>query len=262
MAWNLPWGQVIATYATGDIIGSGGGLIGLNEGTVAGSYAAGSISGSGGGLVRRGDGRVLYSYWDTDTSGHTTSAGGIGRTTAQLRTPTRYGGIYARWNVDVDGDGRPDDPWDFGNSTEYPVLSLDFDADGQATWEEFGDQRGPIPRLAVATLVEQWLTLVFSKDLDQSSRPSPRDFTVRVDGTETPVEAVEVDGREVRLRLRKAPEDVEEVTVSYTPGANPIRGVAGNPAPAIDRSPVKVDAEPLRSFWRAWRLILLREEGE
>ena len=33
-----------------------------------------------------------------------------------------YTGIYADWNVDVDGDGNADDPWSFGTSSEYPTL--------------------------------------------------------------------------------------------------------------------------------------------
>ena len=48
------------------------------------------------------------------------------------------------WNVDIDGAAGTDDPWDFGTASEYPVLKVDFDGDGTASWEEFGDQR-PAP---------------------------------------------------------------------------------------------------------------------
>ena len=47
----------------------------------------------------------------------------------QLQEPTGYTGtIYANWNSDVDGDPTTgdadgnDDPWDFGTSSQYPVL--------------------------------------------------------------------------------------------------------------------------------------------
>jgi len=30
--------------------------------------------------------------------------------------------------------------WDFGDNTQNPVLKVDFDGDGTATWEEFGTQ--------------------------------------------------------------------------------------------------------------------------
>ena len=41
-----------------------------------------------------------------------------------MQSPTEYAGIYADWNVDLDGDGSSDDPWRFGSATEYPVLNL------------------------------------------------------------------------------------------------------------------------------------------
>ena len=81
-----------------------------------------------GGLVGTNDGTVSASYWDIDTSGMTVGVGaGItagveGNTTAELQTPTDYTGMYASWKIDVDGDGAPDDIWDFGTSSEYPKL--------------------------------------------------------------------------------------------------------------------------------------------
>ena len=46
---------------------------------------------------------------------------------------------------DADGDGETstgaDDYWDFGTSGQYPVLIVDFDGNGSATWQEFGTQR-------------------------------------------------------------------------------------------------------------------------
>ncbi|WP_419913051.1 hypothetical protein [Candidatus Poriferisodalis sp.] len=66
-------------------------------------------------------GSITASYWDSDES-QATGPGGEGKTTAELQTPTDYTGIYANWNVDLDGDGSADDPWDFGTSCQYPVL--------------------------------------------------------------------------------------------------------------------------------------------
>ena len=58
-------------------------------------------------------------------------------------------GIYRNWNTDIDdADGDSfettgtDDPWDFGTDDQYPALRADVDGDGEATWEEFGIQRG------------------------------------------------------------------------------------------------------------------------
>ena len=51
-----------------------------------------------------------------------------------MQAPSGYTGIYRNWG-DVDR-------WDFGTSSQYPVLKVDFDGDGTATWQEFGNQRG------------------------------------------------------------------------------------------------------------------------
>ena len=112
------------------------------------SYATGTVAGERnvGGLVGRNirsgssTGTVTASYWATTTSGRTTSAGGQGRTTAQLQAPMDYTGIYAQWNVDLNDDSTNDDPWDFGMDDEYPVLAVNVDGDGDTTWEEFGYQ--------------------------------------------------------------------------------------------------------------------------
>ena len=39
------------------------------------------------------------------------------------------------------GDASADDPWEFGTSSQYPALKVDFDGNGTATAGEFGSQR-------------------------------------------------------------------------------------------------------------------------
>ena len=157
---------IVSTYGIGAVAGRGsiGGLLGYNSDTsvVIGSYAIGSVSGSSGvgGLVGRNDrsNGVSASYWDIETSGQTRGVGvgfdsGIeGKTTAELKAPTSYTGIYRDWNTDIDdadGDGYEatgtDDPWDFRMEDRYPALRVDFDADGETTWEEFGTQHVAVP---------------------------------------------------------------------------------------------------------------------
>ena len=117
-------GTISASYATGDVSGGGddiGGLVGRNNASVIASYAAGRVSTSGdtfyiGGLVGYDDdegGDITASYWDTQTSGQAGSYGGVGKTTAELQSPTTNSGIYADWDASV---------WDFGNSRQYPAL--------------------------------------------------------------------------------------------------------------------------------------------
>ena len=156
-------GTVTASYATGSVSANNtvGGLVGRNSGgTVTASYATGSVSGrqSVGGLVGGTGGTVTNSYYDGDTSGRTFGIGSDddnndntvnsgetnslpGKTTTQMHTPTGYAGIYAAWNVSIDGDNTADNPWDFGTSGQYPALKVDFDGNGTATWQEFGAQR-------------------------------------------------------------------------------------------------------------------------
>ena len=134
-------GEIQASYATGRVSGSShvGGLVGdlpnkPGDRQMRASYATGRVSGSShvGGLVGHMQGHTITaSYWDTTTSGQTSSAGGTKKTTAQLQTPTDDSGIYADWDADQ---------WDFGTSSQYPVLKVDFDGDDTASWQEFGYQ--------------------------------------------------------------------------------------------------------------------------
>lgn len=142
--------RIIASYFVGRVSGEStiGGLVGLGvDGTITTGYAVATVVGEGylGGLVAEGiDATVTDSYWDIEVSGLTTSAGGVGKTTHQFQSETGYTGIYGNWNVDLDDDQIGDDPWDFGLTTQYPVLKVDFDGNGTATSAEFGDQR-PLP---------------------------------------------------------------------------------------------------------------------
>ncbi|WP_419840583.1 hypothetical protein [Candidatus Poriferisodalis sp.] len=153
-------GALRLNRSNGQVLSRGGGLVGValfcgglgDWPRLRSSYSVGQVSrpqgwrneGLTGGCtvpVRRADkGRAANSsYWDTDTSGPTDSpaALGAGYTTAQLQAPTSYAGIYADWNVDVsvgayDGrfNGPGDDPWDFGTSSQYPVLKYCADKPG------------------------------------------------------------------------------------------------------------------------------------
>ena len=145
-------GTVTASYASGTVSADeyAGGLIGIGGASdVYASYSTSSVTGPErfvGGLLGYADYSFSSSYWDIETSGVSTGHGGVGMTTNQLRNPTSYSdAIYAEWNVDVDGDGIADDPWDFGTDAQFPALKADVNGDGQATWQEFGDQRRETP---------------------------------------------------------------------------------------------------------------------
>ena len=133
---NLGTGRIIACYSHASahaslpaISGATlGGLSGYNneQAHIIASYATGlvttSTSDTVGGLLGENDaGTVTNSYYDTSTVGGV-SGPGTGQTTSALQTPTGYTGIYANWNVDVDGATGNDNPWNFGTSSQYPAL--------------------------------------------------------------------------------------------------------------------------------------------
>ena len=106
-------------------------------------------------------GTVTASYWDTDTSGLPADASGgaagtagRGQSTSALQAAAGYAGLYAAWDVDVDGDDVADAPWDFGTDRQYPALSLDVDGDGVAGWREVGRQLRAGPALTAAPAVD------------------------------------------------------------------------------------------------------------
>ena len=146
-------GRISRSYATGRVSGNRdvGGLIGTNASIIAGNYSTGpasatsSTGSSVGGLVGANESafsKINESYWDSTTSG---IAGARGLSTAALQGPTVLNGIYQTWS------GR----WDLGTSAQYPVLSEDFDGDGNETWQEFGHQLRAGPELTATGGIEQ-----------------------------------------------------------------------------------------------------------
>ena len=160
-------GDVIACYSrasvhaepqTGSLNAYAGGLVGRNGGASApriiASYSTGTVvavsgGGVGGFLGNNSGGTVTASYWDSTTSAvaddsDTTAPEGVA--TADLQTVLGYEGIYANWNVNVDGATGADDPWDFGGAGAYPALKFggmnpakqragDYDQDGDGLIE-------------------------------------------------------------------------------------------------------------------------------
>ena len=144
------YGKIFAAYATGGVTSTGarsaaGGFIGGNvtsSADIKSSYSTGAASATGtsstaAAFVGWGNGQIADSYWDSATSGVSDDADATspeGKTTSELQTPTSAAGIYANWDdMDVTNDGTADDdPWDFGTSSQYPVLSFgDLKAESQ-----------------------------------------------------------------------------------------------------------------------------------
>jgi len=119
VGWNDDSGSIENCYSLGGISGSVcvGGLVGCHDdGTIRNCYSTGSVLGSnyvGGfaGLV----GNYTYitaSFWDIETSGQLGSAGGIGKTTAEMKTMSTF--TDAGWDfVEI---------WGIGENQTYPYL--------------------------------------------------------------------------------------------------------------------------------------------
>jgi hypothetical protein len=106
-----------------------GGLTGDNwyyRGIVTNSYSTGSVTGSTqiGGLVGYSTATVSNSFWDIETSGQSSSAGGTGKTTTEMKSITTFSG--AGWNtvtVANPGTRNPAYIWNIVDGVTYPFLS-------------------------------------------------------------------------------------------------------------------------------------------
>jgi hypothetical protein len=122
---GVNFGTISNCYAIGDVHAGNdssniGGFCGENTSTETiincystGTVTAGANSSDIGGLC--GDntyGTVITSYWDVDTSGQTTSAGGTGLTTEQMKTYSYF--ADAGWDFN--------DVWHICETTNYPKL--------------------------------------------------------------------------------------------------------------------------------------------
>jgi filamentous hemagglutinin family protein len=104
---ELSDGGITDAYAGGAVTGGDkvGGLVGSSlDGTITRAYSTGRVSGTGamvGGLVAEQFGTAVTndSYWDVDASGQATSAGGVGKSSAQMVQAATFSG----WNIATQG---------------------------------------------------------------------------------------------------------------------------------------------------------------
>lgn len=117
-------------YSTGSVAGSTqvGGLVGHNRwgSSVSNSYSTGSVTGSiqVGGLVGYNTATVRNSFWDILTSGQTNSAGGTGKTTAEMKSIATSSG--AGWNIIAVANPSTRNTfclWNIVDGATYPFLS-------------------------------------------------------------------------------------------------------------------------------------------
>ncbi len=267
---NFPSGTIIACYATGtvtDITGGGGGLVSWAGGTITASYATAQVSGanSGGLIANDGGGTFNNNYYDSETTGQSNNIGATPKTTAELQEPTGYTGIYLNWNVDTDGQGGGDAPWDFGSPRQYPVLKVDFDNNGTATWQEFGTQR-VIPVLAQVsgvqvtpgegTLAVSWTAVTDATGYKVQWKSGDEDYdedarqAVIAEGTTYTIENL-IGGTEYTVRVIATNPDADD----DGPASDAATGTPGGdgtplpePEPEPDTEPVFVEATDPQTY--------------
>jgi len=111
LAWaggfvGFNFGAISNSYSTGSVDGDGyvGGFVGVNYGAISNSYSTGAVvdnsydtnlvGGFAGGGIFEG-GNISNCYWDKQTSGLSTSAGGTGLMTADMKKKGSFG---TGWN--------------------------------------------------------------------------------------------------------------------------------------------------------------------
>jgi hypothetical protein len=121
-------GTVSNSYSAGSATGHYyvAGLAAVNFGTVNNSYSAANVTGQeyvGGLLAVNWGGNASSSFWDIETSGQVSSAGGTGKTTAEMQDIATFFG--AAWDISAVALGvtKPAYTWNIVNEQTYPLLS-------------------------------------------------------------------------------------------------------------------------------------------
>jgi hypothetical protein len=136
VGYNSDDGEILNCYAKGNAAGQSyvGGLVGNNatggghgggfrSGTISNCYSITIVSGDEnvGGLIGYfGDDGVSSSFWDIEVSGKTTSDGGVGKSTLEMKDPNTF--IDAGWDF-IGAPSGPGDIWAEPEGGGYPILT-------------------------------------------------------------------------------------------------------------------------------------------
>jgi len=125
VGWN--GGSVTCSYSAGTVSGwrYAGGLVGANYGSIICCYSTNAVRGGysvGGFVGDTGDynGQVIACFWDIQTSGHTASDGGTGKTTAEMKTARTF--LEVGWDFVGETANGTEDIWWILEGQDYPRL--------------------------------------------------------------------------------------------------------------------------------------------
>jgi len=204
-------GNISNCYATGVVVGGSyvGGLVGNDyDGSISNCYSTGAVSGGPPGLVgglvgyNEYGGVAASNFWDVNTSGQTTSHGGTGKTTAEMKTLSTF--TSAGWDFIGETANGTNDYWRmltyvvdyphliwehvmhtpdlngdaFVDFIDYAIFADDWQLSPDPCDPNNGDitQNGIVDIYDLAQLVEYWLTCFVT----EAFSPGPSDHAANV----------------------------------------------------------------------------------
>ncbi|MHC4584852.1 MAG: LamG domain-containing protein [Planctomycetota bacterium] len=156
--------------AVSGIIESIGGLVGINFASIDNCHSIGTVNDNwmAGGLVGYYSlgtlGTVANCFWDVETSGQTTSGGGMGKTTAEMQMESTF--TKAGWDFVAETENGTEDIWWIDEGQDYPRL----------WWE-------PSLERTIDLVVDDFESY---NDLDHDDPNSNRIYLVWIDGWDDP----------------------------------------------------------------------------
>jgi hypothetical protein len=183
-------GPITSCYSTGNVVSTAngpsyagssvdvfaGGLVAACSGSVVNCYSTGQVSATGnhfvykGGLLGYNIGTVTASVWDVNTSGLAASAGGTGKTTAEMKTLSTF--TSAGWDFLGESANGTKDYWRMCvDGLNYPKLSWQFLP---------GDFVCPdgVDIYDLAVFADQWLLKKLSFDTNNDGIVNFLDFAI------------------------------------------------------------------------------------
>ncbi len=146
---------------SGYFAGICGGLIGCNnEGSVSSCFSIGTVEGdyNVGGLIGLNTGTVNNSFWDTQASDRSTSSGGTGKTTAQMKEFATF--FEAGWDYKDESDNGTSEIWNIGNGRNngYPYFNWQYPSDPNPMEPTSGDGSNSNPYQIATWQNIYWVT--------------------------------------------------------------------------------------------------------
>lgn len=95
------------------------------------------------------------------------------------------------------------------------------------------------PELQKATATKSQIRLSYDQPLNPASIPDPSDIIIKVNSEAGTIPSViSINNNQVIMALTSAIKPGDQVSISYSPGINPIENQNGQPASALDKQPI------------------------